>query len=120
VVPIAVGMKWFPDKKGLISGLAVAGFGFGATLWMALAGKLGALGGGELIKHIGMSNTFIVLGIIFFVIYVIAAVLFPLIMLLIAAGIVLLATWLIHLLLGLIVLIAAKKEKENKDEKEKK
>jgi OFA family oxalate/formate antiporter-like MFS transporter len=68
VVPIAVGMRWYPDKKGLITGLAVAGFGFGATLWMALAGKLGALGGGELITKIGLSNTFIVLGIIFLII----------------------------------------------------
>ena len=25
VVPIAVGMQWFPDKKGLITGVAVAG-----------------------------------------------------------------------------------------------
>lgn len=65
VVPIAVGMRWYPDKKGFITGLAVAGFGFGATLWMTLAGKLGQFGGGELIKHIGMSNTFIVLGVIF-------------------------------------------------------
>ena len=32
VVPIAVGMRWFPDKKGMITGLAVAGFGlFGIT-----------------------------------------------------------------------------------------
>jgi OFA family oxalate/formate antiporter-like MFS transporter len=60
-------MRWYPDKKGLITGLAVAGFGFGATLWMTLAGKLGALGGGELIKTIGMSDTFIVLGGIFFI-----------------------------------------------------
>ncbi len=36
VVPIATGVKWFPDKKGLISGLAVAGFGFGALLWVKL------------------------------------------------------------------------------------
>jgi OFA family oxalate/formate antiporter-like MFS transporter len=36
VVPIAVGVKWFPDKKGMITGLAVAGFGFGATLWVKL------------------------------------------------------------------------------------
>jgi len=36
VVPIAVGVKWFPDKKGLITGFAVAGFGFGALLWMKL------------------------------------------------------------------------------------
>lgn len=41
VVPIAVGMRWFQDKKGLITGLAVAGFGFGAMLWVKLAGALG-------------------------------------------------------------------------------
>lgn len=34
MVPIAVGMRWFPDKKGLITGLAVAGFGFGAMAWV--------------------------------------------------------------------------------------
>lgn len=39
VVPIAVGVKWFPDKKGMITGLAVAGFGFGATIWVKLAGS---------------------------------------------------------------------------------
>lgn len=74
VVPIAVGMRWYPDKKGLITGLAVAGFGFGATLWMALAGKLGSLGGGELIKNIGLSNTFVVLGIIFLIIILIGSI----------------------------------------------
>lgn len=68
VVPIAVGMRWYPDKKGLITGLAVAGFGFGATLWMTLAGKLGSLGGGELISKIGMSWTFVILGICFLVV----------------------------------------------------
>ena len=74
VVPIAVGMRWYPDKKGLITGLAVAGFGFGATLWMTLAGKLGSLGGGELIKNIGLSNTFIVLGIIFLLIVLLGSI----------------------------------------------
>ena len=29
-------VKWFPDKKGLITGLAVAGFGFGALIWIKL------------------------------------------------------------------------------------
>ena len=38
VVPIAVCIKWFPDKKGLISGLAVAGFGFGAIIWVKVGG----------------------------------------------------------------------------------
>ncbi len=60
VVPIAVGMRWFPDKKGLITGLAVAGFGFGALLWVKLAGSWG-----QLIASQGLSTTFIIYGIVF-------------------------------------------------------
>ena len=61
VVPIAVGMRWFPDKKGFITGLAVAGFGFGAMLWVKAAGSWG-----HLIENIGLGNTFIIYGILFF------------------------------------------------------
>jgi OFA family oxalate/formate antiporter-like MFS transporter len=60
VVPIAVGMAWFPDKKGLITGLAVAGFGFGAMLWVKLAGTWG-----HMIENVGLGQTFIIYGIIF-------------------------------------------------------
>jgi OFA family oxalate/formate antiporter-like MFS transporter len=60
VVPIAVGMRWFPDKKGMITGLAVAGFGFGAMLWVKLAGSWG-----HLIDNMGLSSTFTTYGIIF-------------------------------------------------------
>jgi len=44
VCPIAALVKWFPDKKGMITGFAVAGFGFGALLWIMLTGgfKFGA------------------------------------------------------------------------------
>ncbi len=62
VVPIAVGMRWFPDKKGLITGLAVAGFGFGATLWVKLAGSWGSL-----LSTYGLNTTFTIYGIIFFI-----------------------------------------------------
>jgi len=62
VVPIAVGMRWFPDKKGMITGLAVAGFGFGAMLWVKLAGNWG-----HLIENIGLGTTFIVYGLAFLV-----------------------------------------------------
>ncbi|MFC1581563.1 OFA family MFS transporter [Candidatus Neomarinimicrobiota bacterium] len=62
VVPIAVGMRWFPDKKGLITGLAVAGFGFGAMLWVKLAGSWGNLLNPDML---GLSGTFIAYGIIF-------------------------------------------------------
>jgi OFA family oxalate/formate antiporter-like MFS transporter len=74
VVPIAVGMRWFPDKKGLITGLAVAGFGFGATLWMAMADKLGPLGGGQLLQNVGLSTTFIIYGIAYLVLVVIGSI----------------------------------------------
>ncbi|NLC70950.1 MAG: OFA family MFS transporter [Desulfuromonadaceae bacterium] len=60
VVPIAVGMRWFPDKKGLITGLAVAGFGFGAMGWVKLAGSWG-----NIIQNIGLSSTFTLYGVIF-------------------------------------------------------
>jgi OFA family oxalate/formate antiporter-like MFS transporter len=33
VCPIAALVKWFPERKGLVSGIAVAGFGFGAFLF---------------------------------------------------------------------------------------
>ncbi len=63
VVPIAVGVRWFPDKKGLITGLAVAGFGLGAMLWVKLAGDLG-----HLIQNYGISETFAILGCLFMVV----------------------------------------------------
>lgn len=66
VVPIAVGMRWFPDKKGMITGLAVAGFGFGALLWVKLAGAWG-----HLIENFGLSNVFMVYGIAFAVMVII-------------------------------------------------
>ena len=60
VVPIAVGMQWFPDKKGLITGIAVAGFGLGAMIWVKLAGTWGGL-----IANYGIGNTFMIYGVIF-------------------------------------------------------
>lgn len=32
VVPLTIGMKWFPNNKGLVTGVSVAGFGLGALL----------------------------------------------------------------------------------------
>ncbi len=44
VCPIAALMKWFPDHKGLVSGVAVAGFGLGAYLFSQKWGALGYIG----------------------------------------------------------------------------
>ena len=40
IVPIAMLQKWFPDKPGLITGIAVAGFGFGAVITAPLGAQL--------------------------------------------------------------------------------
>ncbi len=40
IVPIAMLQKWFPDRRGLITGLAVGGFGFGAVLTSPVAQRL--------------------------------------------------------------------------------
>jgi len=69
VVPIAVGMRWFPDKKGLITGLAVAGFGFGAMLWVKMAGAWG-----NMIADLGLGTTFLIYGIVFLVAVVIGGI----------------------------------------------
>jgi OFA family oxalate/formate antiporter-like MFS transporter len=69
VCPIAVGMKWFPDKKGLITGLAVSGFGFGATIWVKLAGSWG-----HLIESMGVLGVFALYGLIFAVAVVVGSI----------------------------------------------
>lgn len=40
IVPIAMLQKWFPDKRGLITGIAVGGFGFGAVVTSPIAQSL--------------------------------------------------------------------------------
>jgi MFS family permease len=67
VVPIAVGVKWFPDKKGLITGLAVAGFGFGATIWVKLAGSWfgGLLNTTSVFGLPGVQSVFVIYGLVF-------------------------------------------------------
>lgn len=44
VCPLTTGMRWFPDHKGLVTGLAVAGFGAGAILLSTLTELLSARG----------------------------------------------------------------------------
>jgi MFS family permease len=67
VVPIAVGVKWFPDRKGMITGLAVAGFGFGATIWVKLAGSWfgGLLNYAEVFGLPPVQSVFVIYGFVF-------------------------------------------------------
>ncbi|MBN1162973.1 MAG: OFA family MFS transporter [Candidatus Krumholzibacteriota bacterium] len=76
VVPIAVGVKWFPDKKGMISGLAVAGFGFGATLWVKLAGSWfgGLLNITNVFGLPGVQSVFVIYGIVFLLLVLLGSI----------------------------------------------
>jgi OFA family oxalate/formate antiporter-like MFS transporter len=74
VCPIATCVKWFPDKRGLVTGLAVAGFGAGAFFFAPLAKALISGGAYELLgvklftlPEVGVFTTFLVLGVIFLV-----------------------------------------------------
>ncbi len=64
--PIPVMSKWFPDKRGLAVGLAVAGYGGGSAIF-------GPLAASYLIPSFGWRTTFQVLGVIFFVMTIFGA-----------------------------------------------
>jgi OFA family oxalate/formate antiporter-like MFS transporter len=64
--PIPVMAKWFPDKRGLAVGLAVAGYGGGSAIF----GPLSQL---WLIPKYGWRTTFVVLGVIFFLMTLVGA-----------------------------------------------
>ncbi|MBU4485046.1 OFA family MFS transporter [bacterium] len=68
VCPIAASVKWFPDLKGFVTGLAVAGFGAGAFIFIKLAGAWG-----NFLALYGVNGTFVIFGIIFLVVTSIGA-----------------------------------------------
>ncbi|MDT8902569.1 OFA family MFS transporter [Anaeroselena agilis] len=51
VTPVATAAKWFPDKKGFVTGMVVMGFGFGALVMAKiLAPAFLAFSGGNLVQ----------------------------------------------------------------------
>ena len=64
IVPITVLVKWFPDRRGLITGIAVAGFGAGALFSAPAAGWL--------ILHVGLMPTFAYLGVAYAIVAIAA------------------------------------------------
>src|SRR5438477_5625950 len=64
IVPVAVLVKWFPDRRGLITGIAVGGFGAGALITAPVATRL--------IQTVGVLPTFAYLGIGYLIVTVLA------------------------------------------------
>lgn len=62
IVPVATLVKWFPDRRGMITGIAVTGFGGGALITAPIATRM--------IESMGVLPTFRILGIVYLVMVV--------------------------------------------------
>jgi OFA family oxalate/formate antiporter-like MFS transporter len=65
IAPVSTLVKWFPDKRGMATGLAIMGFGFASAIWGPTIKVL--------IEEVGIANTFFVLGATFFVVMFLSA-----------------------------------------------
>src|SRR5689334_22450859 len=65
--PIPVASKWFPDRRGLVVGLMVGGYGAGSAIFGPIATAL--------VADIGWRSTFQILGLVFLVMTAIGAAL---------------------------------------------
>jgi len=65
IAPVSTLVKWFPDKRGLATGMAVLGFGTGALVTAPVAASL--------IESIGISSTFYILGASYFMMMMLGA-----------------------------------------------
>nr|WP_153738193.1 OFA family MFS transporter [Aquibacillus halophilus] len=62
ISPVSTLVKWFPDRRGLATGMAVMGFGAGALIASPVAAYF--------IQSVGISTTFYILGISYFVLMI--------------------------------------------------
>ncbi|ARV06041.1 MFS transporter [Polaribacter sp. SA4-10] len=65
ITPVSTLVKWFPDSRGLATGMAIMGFGFAALIFGPLMAKL--------FEIVGVSNAFYILGVIYMVLIISSA-----------------------------------------------
>lgn len=71
ISPVSTLIKWFPDRRGMATGMAIMGFGGGAMIGSPLAANL--------MKYfatpasVGVAQTFVVMGIIYFIYMMVGA-----------------------------------------------
>jgi len=65
ISPVSTLVKWFPDKRGMATGLAIMGFGFASAIWGPTI-KI-------LIESVGIASTFFILGAFYFVVMFLSA-----------------------------------------------
>ena len=65
ITPVATLVKWFPERRGLMTGVAVAGYGAGALIFSPIAARL--------IQTSGIPATFWIFGVVYLILVVAAA-----------------------------------------------
>ncbi|MEI8064428.1 MAG: OFA family MFS transporter, partial [Verrucomicrobiota bacterium] len=65
ISPVSTLIKWFPDKRGMATGMAIMGFGGGAMIGAPLADKLMKFYATP--TSVGVWETFVTMGLIYFV-----------------------------------------------------
>lgn len=65
ITPVSTLVKWFPDRRGLATGMAIMGFGFAALIFGPLMQTL--------FESVGVSNAFYILGLLYMIIIIASA-----------------------------------------------
>jgi MFS family permease len=71
ISPVSTLIKWFPDRRGMATGMAIMGFGGGAMIGSPLADKLMKFYATP--TSVGVWETFVTMGVIYFVFMMIGA-----------------------------------------------
>jgi MFS family permease len=64
ISPVSTLIKWFPDRPGMATGMAIMGFGGGAFIASPLS--VGLMHYFSTPTHVGVAETFVVLGVVYF------------------------------------------------------
>ena len=72
ISPVSTLIKWFPDRPGMATGMAIMGFGGGAFIASPLSVWLMSKFSSP--THIGVAETFAVLGVVYFVFMIVGAI----------------------------------------------
>jgi MFS family permease len=72
ISPVSTLIKWFPDRPGMATGMAIMGFGGGAFIASPLSVWL--MNKFTTASHIGVAETFIVLGVVYFFFMIVGSI----------------------------------------------
>jgi MFS family permease len=72
ISPVSTLIKWFPDRPGMATGMAIMGFGGGAFIASPLSVWL--MSKFSSATHVGVAETFIVLGVVYFCFMIVGSI----------------------------------------------